>query len=115
MESKTSKTKYNIFKMIVIRVSRKFLFGYAGSCWFFVIFIAKDAGNPEATLRHEKVHFWQQLETMVIPFFLLYLAFYVIRRMRGFNHSEAYHGIPFELEAHEGSYKRKPYAWLKYC
>jgi hypothetical protein len=101
--------------MIVIRVNRKFLFGYAGSCWFFVIFIAKDAVNPERTLAHERIHFWQQLETLVIPFFLLYLAFYLIRRLKGFNHSDAYHGMPFEMEAHKNKGKRNPYAWLKYC
>lgn len=102
--------------MIVIFVSRKFLFGYAGSCWFFVIFIARDA--DESTLRHEKIHFWQQLETLVIPFFVLYLWYYFMGRIRGNSHHVSYRLIPFEREAHENeniNYKRKPYAWLKYC
>lgn len=100
--------------MFIIRVSRKLLNGYAGTCLFFVILVADDAYNYDDVLAHERVHFWQQLETLVIPFFLIYGAMYVVNRIKGMNHSNAYKGIAFEREAHEfTNKKRKIYGWLR--
>ena len=50
-------------------------------------------------INHEQIHLRQQLELFVVPFYLLYLAEYLIGRMRGLGHEAAYRSISFEQEA----------------
>lgn len=86
----------------------------------FMIF--KDAAQKDNTLliNHEKIHFRQQLELLILPFYILYLSNYLINLVRFRNHSKAYFQISFEKEAyandHNLSYlkERKPYSWLKF-
>ena len=50
---------------------------------------------------HEKIHHKQQLELLVIPFYVLYVLEYVVLRLRRNNHDEAYRKISFEREAYK--------------
>jgi hypothetical protein len=71
------------------------------------------------TLNHEKIHWKQQLEMLVIPFYLWYIIELLLRRINK-SHYESYMSLAFEREAynhqHDLSYlsKRKPYSWFKY-
>jgi hypothetical protein len=51
-------------------------------------------------LNHEKIHLRQQLELLVIPFYVWYLTEYVIGLMKYKDRKEAYHNISFEREAY---------------
>lgn len=51
-------------------------------------------------LRHERIHLRQQLELLVIPFYLWYLLEYLWHRFRGMGHYSAYMRISFEREAY---------------
>lgn len=51
-------------------------------------------------LNHERIHLRQQLELLVIPFYVWYLAEYARHRLRGLNHTAAYLRISFEREAY---------------
>lgn len=87
----------------------------------FPFILLRDASLKEnqVTINHERIHFKQQLELLVIPFYLLYFGFYIYLRLRGLKHFEAYYKIPFEEEAYqyesnlEYLNNRKSYAWLK--
>lgn len=61
----------------------------------------------ERLLNHERIHIRQQLELLVLPFYVWYLVEYVLRRMGGNNHLRAYLAISFEREAytHEADFK----------
>ncbi|MEJ2883870.1 hypothetical protein [Pedobacter sp. GR22-6] len=71
-------------------------------------------------INHERIHFRQQLELLLLPFFLLYLVHYLANLLRFNNHYLAYFNICFEKEAyaneHNMSYLtvRKPFSWLHY-
>lgn len=71
-------------------------------------------------MNHERIHLKQQLETLVIPFYIMYATEYVIARLKGRNHHGAYRHISFEQEAygneHELTYlkTRKFWAFFKY-
>lgn len=80
---------------------------------------------PQVKLRkslvtHEKIHLQQQLETLVLPFYLIYLTEYFYHFIRTRNRHEAYSLISFEREAyamqHDSRYlkMRKHFSWLKY-
>jgi hypothetical protein len=62
-------------------------------------------------INHERIHLRQQLEMLIIPFYIYYL--FLLKR-------KGYLNISFEKEAYanEGNLnylkERKPYAWLKY-
>ena len=51
-------------------------------------------------LRHERIHLWQQATLLVIPFYILYLAFWLAALLRYRNAYRAYRNIPFERSAY---------------
>jgi len=48
---------------------------------------------------HERIHLRQQLELLIVPFYIWYLTEYVIRLMQYKNKHKAYRNISFEREA----------------
>ncbi len=57
--------------------------------------------NPDAVLlNHERIHLRQQLELLVVPFYIWYLTEYLMGRWQGLNHYAAYRNISFEQEAY---------------
>ena len=66
---------------------------------FVLLRYADDRLDP-VLLNHERIHLRQQLELLVIPFYVLYLTEYVWHRRRGMSHVEAYLRISFEREAY---------------
>ena len=71
-------------------------------------------------INHEKIHTAQQRELLFIPFYLVYLIEWCIRRFQYKSWKEAYYNISFEREARYAAehpeYKRKTfsYGWLKW-
>ena len=57
--------------------------------------------RQETLINHEKIHLRQQLELLVLPFYILYLANYLINLFIYKNHQKAYRNIIFEKEAFE--------------
>lgn len=59
----------------------------------------KSFSVPTTLRRHEEVHV-EQYKRYGIPLFLaLYLTYYLIGRLQGKDHWQAYKDIPFEVEA----------------
>lgn len=71
-------------------------------------------------INHEQIHLQQQLELLVLPFYLLYLLNYCINLIKYRNHYQAYFNISFEKEAYhfekDLNYlsKRQWYSWIKF-
>lgn len=86
----------------------------------FIFFKKKSMAGDPLLINHEKIHFRQQLELLIVPFYLLYLIHYLINLARFRNHDRAYFGICFEKEAyaHDRNLNylksRRLYAWLNY-
>lgn len=51
-------------------------------------------------INHEKIHHKQQLELLILPFYILYLLSYLVNLIIYLNHHKAYLHIPFEKEAY---------------
>jgi len=70
-------------------------------------------------INHEKIHLRQQLELLILPFYILYLGNYLINLIRYRDHRNAYLNIVFEQEAYkydlDPKYLEKGnwYGWLK--
>ena len=76
--------------------------GYIGITIFPFIFIGKQYKNRLNLINHERIHFQQQIELLVLPFFILYFGNYLINLFKyRFNHNKAYCNIIFEKEAYK--------------
>lgn len=86
----------------------------------FMIFKKQTLKESQVIINHEKVHFRQQQELLIIFFYPLYFLHYLINLIRYRSHHKAYYQICFEKEAYANERdfgylkRRKGYAWLKY-
>lgn len=92
-----------------------------GMVLFPFILINKPAyRNDSQIIRHETIHLQQQLELLILPFYILYAANYIINLWRYKNSYQAYYHIIFEREAYANDgdilylRKRTLWAFLKY-
>ena len=75
------------------------------------------ASNP-ILINHEKIHIKQQLELLILPFYIIHLFHYVVNLIIYQNHYKAYLNILFEKEAYRNEEdldylkKRRFFAWM---
>lgn len=81
----------------------------------FILLKDKSLKNDRVLLNHEKIHWYQQLETGIFLFYLWYLASYFYSRSKGLSHYESYRHISFEQEAFDNEsnlyYLKKRRLW----
>lgn len=83
-------------------------------------FIISSEPMDEEMLNHEMIHIQQQKELLVIGFYLLYIMWWALGRLKGLSSVSAYLSIPFEMEAYDNDenpqylQNRKPWAWKQY-
>jgi hypothetical protein len=86
---------------------------------FILIKRRQDFFNDQL-VRHEQIHIRQQLELLILPFYLLYLIHYLVNFCIYFNHDKAYRNIVFEKEAYQNDQNvmylsnRRAWSFLKY-
>jgi hypothetical protein len=75
--------------------------GFRGLTTFPFIFLryATDKENL-VFVNHEKIHLRQQLELLILPFFIWYFLEYLVRLVQYRNRELAYRNISFEREAY---------------
>lgn len=75
--------------------------GYRGMTVFpFVIVRTKKEAGFAVLMHHEKIHIRQQLELLVLPFFVWYGLEYLVRMVQYKDKNKAYRNISFEREAY---------------
>lgn len=89
-------------KIILFSVFRHLLPKHitAITLWPFIVFKRKEDSIIPQLLNHEKIHLRQQLELLVLPFYIIYLVEYLIHLILHRNHDKAYRNISFEKEAY---------------
>lgn len=76
--------------------------------------------NDDVLINHEKIHHRQQLELLILPFYILYFIHYLVNLIAYKSHYQAYLHIVFEKEAYAEECnlqylaKRELFAWLKW-
>jgi len=94
-------------------------FGWAAGITLapFGIYVKENYLDNIFTINHEKIHWKQQLEMLIIFFYIWYLIEWVIKL---FMNKNAYKSISFEREAYKYGHdllylkKRKSFAWFGY-
>jgi len=75
--------------------------GFRGITLFpFILLFSKADKQNQVVLNHEKIHIRQQLELLILPFFLWYFIEYLIRLVQFRDKKQAYYAISFEKEAY---------------
>ncbi len=75
--------------------------GYNGLTVFPFVFVKYKADRENLIfINHEKIHLRQQLELLILPFFIWYLVEYIFRLFQYKNANHAYRNICFEREAY---------------
>jgi len=95
---------------------------HVGGITLFPFIIAKSKLylSDKKFVNHEHIHLRQQLELLLLLFYMLYLINYGINLVKYRNHQKAYLNICFEREAykHESNAaylrERKFFAWINY-
>ena len=83
----------------------------------FGIYLHEKHINNKRTINHEKIHWKQQMEMLIVFFYLWYFIEWLIKLIYNRN---AYYSISFEREAYENDgnseylINRKNYNWIKY-
>ena len=95
--------------------------GYIGITIFPFMFLKYSALKGNAVLiNHEKIHLKQQLELLIIPFFIIYTVEFLIRLFQYKKWVLAYRNISFEREAYNNEKDfnyletRGPFNFMKY-
>jgi len=85
--------------------------GFRGFTAFPFVFAQYKLDKENAVfVNHEKIHLRQQLELLIIPFFILYFLEFLVRLIQHRNRDLAYRNISFEREAYA---KEKDFDYLK--
>lgn len=75
--------------------------GYRGMAVFPFVVVKYGCDKTNGTfVNHEKIHLRQQLEMLILPFFIWYFLEYLIRLIQYKNKDLAYRNISFEREAY---------------
>ncbi len=88
-------------------IVKKFLIpkGYSGLTVFpFIILSNKKDIDNQIMLNHEKIHIKQQIELLILPFFVWYFVDFLIQFVKFGNINQAYRNIIFEKEAYQNEH-----------
>jgi hypothetical protein len=76
--------------------------GFRGLTVFpFVVVRDRNAQDYLVLMNHERIHLRQQMELLVLPFFVIYGLDYLVKLIRYRDQSLAYRNIVFEREAYQ--------------
>ncbi len=76
--------------------------GYLGLTLFPFIFLKrKNLAFNKALINHEKIHLRQQIELLIVLFYLFYVVEFAIRYVKLKSWEQAYKSISFEKEAYK--------------
>jgi hypothetical protein len=104
--------------MIIIRVP--FLPAAGMALFPFILVKTAKLKSNKRIINHEHIHLRQQLELLLVPFYILYLLNYLLNLLYYMNHNKAYLNIVFEREAYSNERNpdylkgRRFWAWVRF-
>ena len=76
--------------------------GFRGMTVFPFVFVSDRIGSRDLVLmNHERIHLRQQIELLVLPFFVIYGLDYLVKLIRYRDKDVAYRNVVFEREAYQ--------------
>jgi len=90
------------------------------SLWPFIFLKEDSLKKDEVLINHERIHLKQQRELLIVPFYMLYIAEWLLRTLLYLDSYRAYQNISFEREAYANEddmdylSQRKTFGFLNY-
>lgn len=87
---------------------------------FPFIFLRRGGAENDILINHERIHLRQQIELLILPFYVWYIIEYLLKLIIYRNHEKAYKNICFEREAYRNDEDldylkaRKMWGFVKY-
>nr|WP_026753903.1 hypothetical protein [Sediminibacter sp. Hel_I_10] len=82
--------------------------GYVGLTIFpFIILKYEHLKTDAVLMNHERIHLKQQLELLILPFFIWYFLEFIVRLVQFRKWNTAYRNISFEREAYKNEQNLK--------
>lgn len=108
--------------LLMIQIHNDFIpfRGYKAMTLLCFIFVRNGFELSDEDIRHESIHWEQQKEMLILPFFLWYLIEFIVNLFKFNDWSKAYRNISFEREAYDFEKKkyylewRNRFAWFNY-
>lgn len=95
--------------------------GFVGITLYPFIFLKQESLKENKVLiNHEKIHLKQQVELLIILFYILYVTEWLLKLVKYRDKKIAYRNLSFEREAYQNEEdllyleKRKRWAFVKY-
>lgn len=95
--------------------------GYTGLAVFPFVFLKHKSFKGDCILmNHEKIHLRQQLELLILPFYIFYTIEFLVRLIQYKNWYLAYKNLSFEREAYYNEFnlnylkQRRIWQFIKY-
>ncbi len=88
--------------------------------WPFIVIKRRELRKNRVFMNHERIHLRQQLELLLVLFFIFYLFEYLVRLICYRDTYKAYSSISFEKEAYVNERNltylrvRKPWSFIRY-
>ncbi len=82
----------------------------AMAMWPFIILRSRELLDNKRLINHEKIHFRQQLELLLVFFYMWYIIEFLIYLYKYKDAMKAYENISFEKEAYDNE---NDYSYLK--
>jgi hypothetical protein len=104
--------------MILIKIP--FLHRKGIAFYPFILIKHADSASDQVLINHERIHLRQQIELLILPFYIIYLTHYLINLVKMKDHEKAYRSIIFEKEAYaqQGNAEylilRKPWSFIRF-
>jgi len=106
---------------MILVIKHLFHKNYVGlSLWPFIILKNNRLKEDTVLINHERIHLKQQIELLILPFYVFYVFEWLIRSLIYFDSYKAYQNISFEREAYLNEKnmnylkKRRPFSFIKY-
>lgn len=69
--------------------------------WPFIIIKYKKLKEDTVFMNHERIHLRQQIELLILPFYIIYMIEFLFRLLQYRDRYTAYRNISFEREAYD--------------
>lgn len=106
--------------MIIIRTKYLPLGDYSAINLLGMLFVHPGIRLSPVLINHERIHTRQMLELLIVPFYLLYVAEWLVRTISCRNSKQGYFNTSFEREAYANEHDlnylqhRPLMAWTRY-
>ena len=102
-------------------VKHFFYKNYVGlSLWPFIILKHDGLKEDNVLINHERIHLKQQMELLIIPFYIIYVLEWLVRSLFYLSFYRGYQNISFEREAYANEHnlkypiERRFFSFIKY-